>query len=274
MLIGVYQPNSPGSYSQIDDFARLAGFSPRIVSYYSDFATPFNRVFAAQAQAKGATVLVQWQPRGTTNTAVAAGNDDPYIRQFALDVLSDDRQVIISYGQEMNGNWYPWGFGTDTPADYIAAWRHVWGIFQAEGVHNVTWLWDPNIQYAGGSPLSQWYPGDSYVDWAGLDGYFGYATDTFTTLFGPSISELRTFTSKPLLIAESGVTGASGAAQLSGLFAGADLAGAIGLVYFDEAQTGDAMHQDWRLEDNAANLAAFRAAVQVYAVRPLRLGTG
>jgi hypothetical protein len=270
MYIGVYEPNSPGSYNQIDDFARPAGFSPRIVSYYSDFSTPFNAVFAAQAQAWGATVLVQWQPRSTTNAAIASGADDAYLQQFAQDVFSDDRQMIISYGQEMNGNWYPWGFGTDTAGDYIAAWRHIWGIFQQEGVHNVTWLWGPNIQYSGGPPLSQWYPGDAYVDWVGLDGYFGHATDTFTSLFGPSITELRTFTNKPLLIAEAGVTGPAGAEQISGLFAGASLAGAVGIVYFDEAQTGDAMHQDWRLEDNAANMAAFRAAVDTYAVRPLR----
>ena len=207
MLIGVYQPNSSGSYNQIDDFARLIGFTPRIVSYYSDFATPFNKVFATQAQSEGTTVLVQWQPRGTTNAAIAAGTKDAFIRQFAQDIASDDRQVILSYGQEMNGNWYPWGFHNDTAANYIAAYLHIWNIFQAQQVHNVTWLWGPNIQYSGGPPLSAWYPGDAYVDWVGLDGYFGYATDTFTTLFGPSINELRTFTKKPLLIAETGVTG-------------------------------------------------------------------
>jgi hypothetical protein len=270
MLIGVYQPNSPGSYNQIDDFARLSRFSPRIVSYYSTFTQPFNAAFATQAQSKGATVLVQWQPRGTTSAEIASGADDAYITQFAQDVLSDSHQVIISYGQEMNGNWYPWGFGTDTPANYIAAWQHIWNIFRQQGVYNVTWLWGPNIQYKGGPPLSQWYPGNAYVDWVGLDGYFGYPADTFTTLFGPSVTELRTFTGKPLLIAESGVTGAGGAAQLAGLFAGSALAGAIGIVYFDQAQTGDAMHQDWRLENSAANMAAFRDAVQVFAVRPLR----
>lgn len=269
MLLGVYQPNSAGSYNQIDDFARLTGFSPRIVSYYSDFGVPFNQVFAEEAQARGATVLVQWQPRSATNAQIASGAEDAYIQQFAQDVSSDDRQVIISYGQEMNGNWYPWGFGTSNPADYIAAYQHVHDIFTAQGVHNVTWLWGPNIQYGGGPKLSTWYPGDAYVDWVGLDGYFGYPTDTFTSLFSPSIVELRTFTGKPLLIAEVGVTGAAGAAQLAQTFAGASLAGAVGIVYFDQAQSGDPMHQDWRLEDNAANLAAFRAGVSTYALRPL-----
>jgi len=278
MLIGVYQPNSPGSYGQVTAFAAKAGFSPRILSYYSTFTQPFALPFAEQAAANGASVLVQWQPRGTTSAAIAAGTDDAYIHKFAQAVLSDSWQVIISYGQEMNGNWYSWGMGGSdgsSAATYIAAWKHIVDIFRAEGVRNVTWLWDPNVSYTGSPKLSALYPGDAYVDWVGLDGYYSTPAITFTSLFTPSITELRTFTAKPLLIAESGVTGPSGALQLSGLFAGASLAGALGIVYFDEAQTGDPMHQDWRLEDNPANMAAFATAVQQYAARPLSWpGTG
>ena len=272
MLIGVYQPNSPGSYGDISGFATQAGFTPRITSYYSTFEMPFAAGFAEQAAAQGTTVLVQWQPRGTTNAAIAAGSDDAYIQQFAQAVASVNWQVIISYGQEMNGNWYGWGTygsGNSDPAAYVAAYRHVWGIFQEEGVHNVTWLWDPNISFTGSTPLASVYPGGAYVDWVGLDGYFAHSTDTFTSLFGPSIAELRSFTGKPLLIAETGVTGIAGVAQLTGLFAGASLAGVIGIVYFDQAQSGDPEHQDWRLEDNASNMEAFKSGVRQYAVRPL-----
>ena len=274
MLIGVYQPNSPGSYGDIGTFAQGAGFSPRITSYYSTFTMPFAVSFAEQAAAKGTQVLVQWQPRGTTNAAVASGADDPYIQGFAQAVSSIDNQVIISYGQEMNGNWYNWGTygsGNSNPADYIAAYRHIWEIFQQQGVRNVTWLWGPNISYTGSTPLKELYPGDAYVDWVGLDGYFAQPTDTFGSLFGPSITELRAFTSRPLLIAETGVSGAAGAGQLAGLFTGARIAGVIGIVYFDQAQTGDPEHQDWRLEDNPGNMTAFRQGVQENAERPLIL---
>ena len=103
----------------------------------------------------------------------------------------------------------------------------------------------------------------------GLDGYFATPQATFGSLFGPSIGEIRAFTGKPLLIAEVGATGSAGAGQLAGTFAGASLAGAAGIVYFNEAQSGDPMHQNWRLENNPANMAAFRNAVQQYAFRPL-----
>jgi hypothetical protein len=273
LLIGVYQPNSPGSYNQIDTFAAQAGYTPHITSYYSTFQMPFATAFAEEAIRRGTEVLVQWQPRGTTNQAVAAGTNDVYITAFANAVKALNYQVIISYGQEMNGNWYPWGnMAPNTPAQYIAAYRHVWSIFQQQQVRNVTWLWDPNITYPGASPMSLWYPGDQYVDIVGLDGYFAYPADTFTSLFGLSIDQLRAFTSKPLLIAESGVTGSQGASQLAGLFSGAALIGAVGIVYFDEAQSGDPQHQDWRLENNSGNMTAFQQAVQQYGQRPLVRG--
>jgi len=268
LLIGVYQPNSPGSYNQITAFSRDVGLDPRLTSYYSTFQQPFATSFAAQAATCGTSVLVQWQPRGTTNAAVASGANDTYVKTFAQAVKSVNRQVVISYGQEMNGNWYDWGQTSDV-AYYVAAWRHLHDVFQQQGVHNVTWLWDPNVIYPGSTPLSHLYPGDSYVDWVGLDGYFSRPTDTFESLFGSSIVALRQVTAKPLLIAESGVTGTAGALQLQSLFAGASLAGALGVVYFDQAQSGDSEHQEWRLEDSPVNLAAFAAVVQQYGDRPL-----
>jgi mannan endo-1,4-beta-mannosidase len=272
MLIGVYQPYSPGSYNQVTEFAKEAGFSPRILSYYSTFTQDFAKSFAQQCAANGATVLVQWQPRGATSKDIAAGKFDAYITKFAQDVKSDAYQVILSYGQEFNGNWYSWGAGGSDGSNgstYIAAWRHIWQIFQKVQAYNVTWLWGPNVQYPGSAVLAAWYPGNAYVDWVGLDGYFQKPTDNFASLFGPSIAALRGVTSKPLLIAESGVSGTAGVAQLNSLFLGAAQAGAVGIVYFDEAQSGDSTHQDWRLENNKANMAAFSANVHVFGTRPL-----
>ena len=274
MLIGVYQPNSPGSYGQIDSFAVDTGFSPRIVSYYGTFTDPFPTAWADEAAAKGATVLAQWQPRGTTNAAVAAGADDAFIQQYAQAIATVNGQVIISYGQEMNGGWYNWGTngaGNSNPTDYVAAYQHVYDIFKADGIRNVTWMWDPGVSYPGSTPLNQDYPGNAYVDWVALDGYYNNPADTFSSIFGASITQLRTFTSKPLFIGESGVVAgaAAGPSQIADLFAGASLAGAIGLLYFDAA--GSSPNPDYRLEKSAANMAAFKAAALEYTERPLTL---
>ena len=271
VYVGVYQPNSPGSYNQLEDFKNQAGFTPRITSYYtSSFSQAFPVSFAKQAAADGTMVLVQWQPRGTTNAAIAGGQDDAAIIATAKAIASVNYQVIVSYGQEMNGNWYPWGnMGGNTASEYIAAYQHVWNIFQEQNVHNVTWLWDPNIIYEGSASLQQWYPGDKYVDWVGFDGYYEQPTDTFQSVFVPSINELRSFTGKPMIIGETGVAGNAGVAQIESTFAGASQYGMLAVVYFDVSQSGDSTHQDWRLEDNPANMAAFKEAVQLYGIRPL-----
>ena len=52
--------------------------------------------------------------------------------------------MILSFGHEMNGNWYSWGNTNSTPAQFIAAWRHVVTVFRAVGATNVKWLWAVN----------------------------------------------------------------------------------------------------------------------------------
>lgn len=271
MIVGTYNPNNPGSVGPIEHFAQAAGFTPRITSYYTTaFNQPFALSFAQQMAAQGTMVLVQWQPRGTTNSAIASGLQDAAILAAAASIKSLNYQVVISYGQEMNGNWYNWGnMDPNTSAEYVAAYRRIWTLFEGQSVHNVTWLWDPNISYEGSPSLKDWYPGDQYVDWVGLDGYFEQPTDTFQSVFGPSIQELRSFTNKPFIIGETGVSGNTGAAQITSVFTGLSMIGGIGIVYFNETQTGDSTHQDWNLLNNPSSLAAFTAAVQQFAQRPL-----
>lgn len=259
LIFGVYEPTSPGSYTQLTQFTRATGVNPAIVSYYSQWWMGFQTSFAEEARAHGAEVLVQMQPRQVSCQAVSSGSTDSYLRQYAAAVKAFRYQVILSFGQEMNGDWYPWGYSGCAPSAFVAAWRHVVDVFRAAGADNVTWLWDPNVEYGGGPPLSDWWPGSSYVDWVGFDGYYQYPSDTFSTLFLPSIKAIRSFTNKPLLIAESGVTAVDGTGKLKDLYAGASDAGAVGVVYFDVRQSGDPAHQDWRLEDNSGMLQTFRS---------------
>ena len=214
-------------------------------------------------------VLLQWQPRGTSNSAVASGAEDAAIKACAQAVKQLNYQVMIAYGQEFNGNWYPWGAGSDKPQNFIAAWKRIHGLFTAAGTCNVTWMWDPNVSYGGSAPLQQWYPGDGLVDVIGIDGYFSTPGLTFAQLFGPTISQVRGFTGKPLLVGETGVTAADGPARMWDLYASAAETGMLGVLYFDEAQSGDPEHQNWRLENNPANMAAFKEIAQLYGQRPL-----
>ena len=262
LLFGVYEPTSPGSYTQLNQFTQDTGVHPAIVSYYSQWWMAFQTGFADEARAHGAEVLVQMQPRQVSCQTVSSGAADSYLEQYASQVKAFRYPVILSFGQEMNGNWYPWGEGGCAADAFTTAWKHIVTVFRAAGADNVTWLWDPNVQYPGGAPLRDWWPGSAYVDLVGLDGYYAYPADTFSSLFLPSINAIRSFTDKPLLIAESGVTAMDGTGRLKDLYTGAADTRAVGVVYFDVKQSGDPEHQDWRLEDSPGMLQTFRSLAQ------------
>ena len=107
--------------------------------------------------------------------------------------------AAISFGHEMNGYWYPWGFTGTTAAQFVAAWRRIHGLFAAAGASNVIWVWNPNVISAEPQlELSAYYPGDEYVDWVGVTGYFAATgADTFDGLYGPNMQEIRRFTPAP-----------------------------------------------------------------------------
>jgi hypothetical protein len=118
--------------------------------------------------------------------------------------------VFVRFGQEMNASWHVWG---QKPLEYVSAFRIV-----ADAVHiyapNAVMVWSPN--YGGGypflgqqylaqpgtadfnildrdhdgklteadDPYAPYYPGDAYVDWVGITGYFPTSgPETFASLY-------------------------------------------------------------------------------------------
>jgi hypothetical protein len=233
--------------------------------YYSSWHDPFSTSFAQAAWGHDAYVLVQLEPKGVPLASIAAGSSDTYLRSYADAVRAFGHPVILSFGHEMNGTWYSWGDGHTPPSTFVAAWRHIVRVFRAAGAANVTWLWTVNSIEGAASSLSQWWPGAAWVNWTGIDGYYYQATDSFGSLFGSTIADIRTFSSAPVLIAETAVgTTADRESQIDALFAGVRAERLAGMVWFDEAQHAGLYHQDWRLEDDPAALAAFTAAVATH----------
>jgi mannan endo-1,4-beta-mannosidase len=264
-MLGVYEQGVPGSWARLSEFTTETGVRPQIVLYYSAWYEKFRTAFAEQARSHGAYVLVQLQPNGVTLASIAAGRSDGYLRSYADAVRSFGYPVILSFGHEMNGGWYSWGDGHQPPSAFVAAWRHVVTVFRSAGATNVTWLWTVNSTNAASSLLRQWWPGADWVNWIGLDGYYYQSTDTFQSVFGETLTDIRKFSAAPVLISETavGVTPDRGS-QIIGLFAGAAADHVLGLVWFDQAQHDGLLHQDWRLEDDAAALARYRAAAREY----------
>jgi mannan endo-1,4-beta-mannosidase len=259
--LGVYEPDAPRSYAGIDQFAQAIGKQPNLACYYSSWLEPFQSGFAVSAAERGAVPLVQINPAGVSLTAIASGQYDAYLRDYAAAVRSYRHQVILSFGHEMNGQWYSWGYRHTSPGEFVAAWRHIVTVFRAAGAANVTWLWTINIiDTPGGIPgPAPWWPGSSYVNWIGIDGYYFKSSWMFAPLFGPTIKAVRAFTGDPILIAETGASLAVGQpAKVTNLFAGIRAYGLLGFVWFDATAI-----QDWRLDSPAA-IAAFRRAALAY----------
>ena len=81
------------------------------------------------------------------------------------------------------------------------------------------------------------------------------------SVFGQTIRQVRTFTSKPVLLSETAVGPAAGVIKIGNLFAGMLRCRTLGLVWFDIEQHQGIYHQDWRIEDDPAAEAAFRRSV-------------
>jgi mannan endo-1,4-beta-mannosidase len=259
--IGLYQSGFPNSYSGVAAFTRATGVDPRVVLYYSGWLQPFQTSFATSAAKHGAVPLVQLCPTGISIAAIASGQYDDYLRTFAKAVRAFRHPVILSFGHEMNGYWYSWGYQHTAPGVFVAAWRHVVTLFRALGVKNVTWMWTINTIHPRARVPSPgpWWPGSSYVNWVGIDGYYYNASTTFAPLFGPTIVAVRALTHDPILIAETAVAPAAGQiAKIGDLFSGVHLYGLLGFVWFDSDHV-----EDWRLTSRAA-LVAFGEDAKKY----------
>jgi mannan endo-1,4-beta-mannosidase len=263
--LGVYTHGTPASYTGVERFKNATGSNPDVVMYYSGWFVKFPTRFATTVADEGAVPLVQMDPYKVSVASVASGRWDGYLSAFAESVRAYGHPVILSFGHEMNGDWYPWGHGQTSPQTFIRAWRHIVTLFRYLQVKNVTWLWTVNIinnTRGGNIPNpAQWWPGGQYVNWVGIDGYYLKPSWQFAPLFGPTITAVRKLTLDPILIAETGAVPAAGQpAKIADLFAGIRHYGLLGFVWFDATSYA---HQKFGIS-SAAALAAFHKGASTY----------
>ncbi len=261
--LGLATPSADTAVDGETYFSKLVGHSPNLVSYYVSFGSSFDAARTCAIAETGALPLIQIDPYNTSMAKISEGFYDQYLSNYAAAVKKFGTTVAISFAHEMNGTWYSWGpptggktaKGVTPPAEDVAAWRQVHNVFEAAGATNVIWLWAPNVLYSQSPPLSEYYPGNSYVTWVGIDGYFWTAGDTFQSVFGPTVQAITKLTNKPIIIAETGVTSVPGTGlEVDSLFHGVESSSnVLGFVYFNYQGT-----DDWRLQTDPRALNAFR----------------
>lgn len=259
--MGVYEHSDTTSYRSIETFSHSIGRRPDIVLYYSGWLEPFRLTFAREISSHGAEPLVQIEPTGISLRAIDNGRYDQYLRSFADEIREYRHPVIVGFAHEMNGSWYTWGTKKTQPSTWVAAWRHVVSVFRSAGVANVTWLWTISRHVGShGGQLRRYWPGSAYVNWVGIDGYYGRPSDRFSNVFTPAIVAVRSITDDPIILSEAAVGKATRrqALDITNLFAGIRRSHLDGLVWFDVDQERDRDHQDWRIEGSRAAIEAFK----------------
>ncbi|MBS1843315.1 MAG: beta-mannanase [Actinobacteria bacterium] len=282
---------APWDMSAVHGFAAEVGKAPSLIEFSSPFAEcsatsctsdPFPTTPMEAIRAYGAIPFFSWSSQSLpsrTNgpqyrlAAIAAGSQDPYIREFAQAAAAWGHPFFLRFDWEMNGNWFPWGVGANgnTPADYVYAWRRVHQIFAEAGATDVTWVWCPYVDPGGTlADLAQLYPGDDYVDWTCLDGY-NWGPDSpsprrwqsFSHLFGSTYKEITETVapSKPMLVAETASSehGGSKAEWIARAFAALpeEFPRIQGLIWFDKVDDG----MDWPLESSSGATSGFAAGI-------------
>jgi beta-mannanase len=259
--VGVYEADEPHSYAGVAAFAAATGMPIGIATYYASWGTAFDTKFAMQAAQHKAVTLVMWQPY-VSAARIAKGRSDKYLRSYAGQVKAFGGPVIIAFGHEMNGCAYPWGPCKTSPKTFVEAWRHVVRLFRGMHVTNVKWLWE--VKVGGPKLLRADFPGNDWVDYTGVTGYYTTAKSSFRDNLLPTIKLVRRFAHKPVIVGETGIApGRHRAAQIINLFRGLRSNGISAVIYFDldEKTHTSLSRQDWRLEgDRSALLAFYRGA--------------
>jgi beta-mannanase len=277
LRLGLMTPGNPTATGELDAATAALGEEPSILLWYEDFAQAPPIAALDAAAARGATPMVTWEPwlwgRGIdqpryASDRITAGDHDAQITAWGRALAAWGRPVLLRYGHEMNGPWYPWtdGVNGNGSGDFVAAWRHVHDVVARTGASNVQWVWSPNVPDAGMPELSTLYPGSDYVDVVALDGYnWGTATSwsswtSPSTLFGQPLQKLRAVApGKPILIAETASAEAGGdkAAWIRRLIPYLSAQSDIEAVVWFNADK----EVDWRFDSSPTSAAAMREAL-------------
>jgi glycosyl hydrolase family 26 len=251
-----------------DAFTEATGVSPSVAMYFYDFGGRVDTTALRRLSDAGRLPMMTWEPWNHTTPsanpyslqAIASGEFDAYLSAQGKALAAVGAPVAVRFAHEMNGDWYPWGQGANgnTPADYVAAYRHVHDVLTEAGASNVIWVWSPiTVVSRPDVPLAPLYPGDEYVDWVGLSVYFSASISTYAADVPPTLRQLDLIApDKPIYVAETSVLpGPDRPAMIRDLISGLlTIPDLVGLTWFNH----DTNH-DYRIDNDPAAAAELAA---------------
>jgi beta-mannanase len=271
--VGYYVSGNMETNANLDALESQSGRHADVVNMFvaDSEGFPVNR--ATTLDGRGSTPMITLEFKSLSSGGLAAitnGSHDAYIRSFADSAKSFGHTVWLRPFHEMNGNWYPWGAtSSNTPAQLVAAWKHVHDLFVAEGATNVKFVWCVNsssVPNTAANAIAKYWPGDAYVDYTAIDAYnfgtyvSGGTWQSFASVVGSAYTKVTSLSAKPLFLAESSSVeqGGSKAAWITAEFSGikSTYPRIAGVCWFNCTDG-----EDWCIASSASSLAAFKSAV-------------
>lgn len=128
---------------------------------YPRFEMNVPQSYIRRAGTAGAAMQIAWEPTNGLDEVV----DGDHLREWATTLRDAGIPIFLRFACEMNGSWVPWN---DEPKKYVEKFRLVADVMH-KVAPNVAMVWAPSDvpKYS----MSQYYPGDEYVDWVGVDLY-------------------------------------------------------------------------------------------------------
>ena len=201
-----------------------------------------------------------WSWKGRSDMSYSLGKInsgalDEEIGQFAKGAAQFNKPFFITFGQEMNGKAYPW---SGKSQQYVAAYRHVVNIFNANGATSATWVWNIDAQ----GDYSAYYPGNEYVDFIAVDAFSwdaGHGTPSPDQLFEIAVNKLRAdYPDKPVMIGETSYDSYNGGTQKEKAAFAAGLPrfcranNLAAMIMFDCHKFDESKERDWSLDPESA----------------------
>jgi hypothetical protein len=216
-----------------------------------------------------------------TMEAILEGRFDDVIARAADDARSLGFPIMMTFGPEADGSWFPWsgawnGRGEDEygergvpdgPERFRDACRRVIGIFKERGAADVTWVFHVAQR---GSPPEEWnsashyYPGDESVDWIGASvyGWEESFADIMKRLY-PGLCALSP--SKPIALLEIGASGPMKAEWMRAAFSAVnsgEYPRIKAVCWWNKLKKSDGTPSGLAIDSSRESLAAYREGVE------------
>lgn len=153
--------NTPIKFAE--DFLAFSSWSPiQFPNFWSDAwqGQPYRIVYS----------IPMLPSTGATMATGATGAYNFYFADMAANFIARGQgNAILRIGWEFNGNWYPWG--NAVAATFVSYWQQIVTAIRGVTGANFKFDWNPTLGVGAlGNPEPS-YPGNTFVDYIGLDAY-------------------------------------------------------------------------------------------------------